>query len=83
MILLQEALDGEAVKPGLAMTTTRQTFLVAALSAVSVDLGTKLLAVSTLSAKTIDLGLVELRLVHNEGVSFGLGRRCRGGYWFC
>ena len=60
------------MKPGLAMTT-RKTFLAAALIAVSVDLSTKLVAVSTLSAKTIDLGLIELRLVHNEGVSFGLG----------
>lgn len=55
------------------MTTTRKTFLAAALIAVSADLATKVLAVSMLTEKTVDLGLIELRLVHNEGVSFGLG----------
>ena len=55
------------------MTTTRKTFLVAALTAACADLATKVLAVSMLSERAVDLRLIELRLVHNEGVSFGLG----------
>ncbi len=54
------------------MTTTKRSFLAAALIAVCADLATKLLAVSTLSDTSIDFGFMDLRLVHNEGVSFGL-----------
>jgi lipoprotein signal peptidase len=54
------------------VTTTREYFLAAALIAACGDLATKVLAVSMLSEKTVDLRFIELRLVHNEGVSFGL-----------
>ena len=54
------------------MTTTRKPFLAAALIAACADLGTKLVAVSMLSERTVDLRVIELRLVHNKGVSFGL-----------
>lgn len=54
------------------MTTTRKHFLAAALIAACADLATKLVAVSMLSERTFDLRLIELRLVRNEGVSFGL-----------
>ena len=55
------------------MTRPNRRFLVAAVVATSADIATKLLAVSMLSERKVDLGLIELLLVHNEGVSFGLG----------
>ena len=41
--------------------------------AVAADAVTKVIAVRTLAGKTVDLGVIDLRLVYNDGVAFGLG----------
>ena len=41
--------------------------------AVAADAVTKAIAVRTLADRTVDLGAIDLRLVYNDGVAFGLG----------
>lgn len=55
------------------MTTTRRRFLAATAAAISADLVSKVLAVVALSGTSVDLQWIELRLVRNDGISFGLG----------
>lgn len=47
--------------------------MLAAAVAVIADVATKIVAVNTLADDSVELGIIDLRLVRNEGVAFGLG----------
>lgn len=53
--------------------TARTRFVVAAVAAIAVDLATKSVAVAALGSSTVDLRVIELRIVRNDGVAFGAG----------
>ena len=53
--------------------TARTRFVVAALAAIAVDLATKSAAVAALGGSTVDLRVIDLRVVRNDGVAFGAG----------
>ena len=55
------------------MSSTKGSFIVAGITTLCVDIATKVTAVAMLSGGAVDLGSMELRLVYNEGVAFGLG----------
>ncbi len=52
----------------------RRSLLIAALVTVILDVGVKLATVNWLVDETVELGPLTLKLVHNEGVAFGLGQ---------
>ena len=54
-------------------TMTKRTVPVIVALAVAADVVTKAVAVRTLTGDPVDLGVIDLRLVYNEGVAFGLG----------
>jgi signal peptidase II len=56
-----------------AALRARRSLLIAAAITVVLDVAVKLATVRWLSDSTVDLGPLTLRLVHNEGVAFGLG----------
>lgn len=53
--------------------TTRSRFVLAAAAAVAVDVTTKIAAVNALASRTFEAGLIDLRVVRNDGVAFGAG----------
>lgn len=53
--------------------TARVRFVVGAVMAVAMDAATKLAAVSALGGSTIELGVIDLRVVRNDGIAFGVG----------
>ena len=57
------------------MTTmiSRRRFLIVVVLAVAADVVTKVIAVTTLSGGAVDVGIIDLRLVRNNGVAFGAG----------
>lgn len=56
----------------LQAMTTRRSFIVASITTLCADLASKVVAVAMLSGGAVDLGLLNLRLVRNEGVAFGM-----------
>ena len=52
---------------------SRRRFLIVVVVAVAADLVTKAIAVTRLSAGIVELGIIDLRLVRNNGVAFGAG----------
>ena len=52
---------------------TNRTVAGIAAAVVAVDVVTKIIAATTLAGDPIEFGVIDLRLVHNEGVAFGLG----------
>lgn len=48
-------------------------FVLTAAAAVAVDVVTKIAAVNALGSRTFDAGLIDLRIVRNDGVAFGAG----------
>lgn len=55
------------------MMTIRKSFLVAATVALAADVVSKLAAVLLLENRAVTVGFLDLRLVHNSGVAFGIG----------
>lgn len=53
--------------------TINTRFVIAAVSTIALDIATKVAAVRALSDGSVDLGVIELRLVRNSGVAFGFG----------
>lgn len=55
------------------MTKNRRRFVAVAAAAVLADVASKVVAVRALEARSVNLGVLELRLVRNTGIAFGLG----------
>ena len=63
---------------GLATTRARAgrvAVLLAAATVAAIDLGAKAASEARLDDSSVDLGLLQLRLVYNPGVAFGMGDR--------
>jgi len=58
-----------------AALRARRSLLIAAVVTVVLDVAVKFATVRWLADSTVDLGPLTLRLVHNEGVAFGLGQQ--------
>ena len=62
-----------------AITARRGRLVAIALVGAAVDLATKVIASATLAGHPVDLpGPLDLRLVHNPGVAFGVGESAPG-----
>ena len=57
---------------GSRVTTANRPFFMAVIGAIAADIATKAVAVQALRGSMVDLGFIELRLVRNEGIAFGL-----------
>lgn len=55
------------------MMISRRRFLIVVVLAVAADVVTKAVAVATLSAGLVELAIIDLSLVRNNGVAFGAG----------
>jgi signal peptidase II len=55
------------------VTMTKSRFAVIVVLTVAADVMTKVIAVRELRDEAIDLGIIHLRLVYNDGVAFGVG----------
>ena len=52
---------------------TKKSVAAIATVVVAADVVTKVIAVRTLAGGAIDLGIIDLRLIYNDGIAFGVG----------
>lgn len=70
--MTQEA-DSTDTAARRASSRARRLLFLAALAFAAVDLVAKVVAESRLDESTVDLGVLQLQLAHNDGVAFSLG----------